>query len=110
MAPSNRGRALCALDDFSHERVLGTGVDQDPYSSTFAQFVLPEMDTQCSHCNARLHKNEPKGMCCNRGKVDLPLLPDLPPPLHSLLVGDDDHFRRNIRKYNRTSRQSSSTL
>ena len=33
------GRALCALDAFNAERLLGTGVDDDPESNTFGQFV-----------------------------------------------------------------------
>ena len=72
------------------------------------------MDIECSHCRA-LHWKDEKlaqssarnpefGMCCNSGKVSLPLLRDPPQALKTLLDGDDvlaKDFRENIWKYNR---------
>ncbi|THH29066.1 hypothetical protein EUX98_g5120 [Antrodiella citrinella] len=43
------------------------------------------------------------GMCCNSGKVDLPLLPDPPQALKDLLDGRNEQskdFREQIRQYN----------
>ncbi len=41
--------------------------------------------------------------CCNYGKINVPLPPELPPYLESLFFGDSDeanYFRENIRAFN----------
>lgn len=58
---------------------------------------------QCKWCNAKKWKEESPGLCCSNGKVHLPLIKELPEPLHSLLTSEhpeSEHFLVNIRKYN----------
>jgi hypothetical protein len=73
------------------------------------------MDVKCRRCGA-LHWLDEKlcessrdvpvfGLCCNSGKVVLPLFRDPPPALKGLIEGDNRQsreFRENIWKYNRT--------
>eukprot|EP00956_Cyclotella_meneghiniana_P038176 scaffold149794_cov40-Cyclotella_meneghiniana.AAC.1 len=66
----------------------------------------------CSHCGALGFDSENRGtssqrhygiLCCNKGKIMLDDLPDLPPTLEQLFTSDDvlaQHFRKNIRRYN----------
>lgn len=61
------------------------------------------MSQECGHCGALTWKDEPAGLCCAGGKVQLPPLNPLPELLHSLLTDDhpdSGHFLQNIRKYN----------
>ncbi|CDF40018.1 unnamed protein product [Chondrus crispus] len=69
--------------------------------------------TECSHCKA-LHFVQERllsssaarpmfSTCCKKGKLSLPLLPDPPALLRSLLIDDTQRsrrFRKNIRAYN----------
>ena len=48
---------------------------------------IGDMSVKCEHCGAMKFMAETSGMCCNNGKVVLPLLTPLPEPLASLLVG-----------------------
>ena len=95
---------VCTLDEFTVERTmrsyLNKHVEKDPASPYYGQFA-PEagMDVQCVHCGAKRYKEEPSGICCSNGKVSLPLIPNQPDQLRSLIVGDQD-FRQKIRKYN----------
>ncbi|KAF9025557.1 hypothetical protein BDZ89DRAFT_888347, partial [Hymenopellis radicata] len=70
-------------------------------------------DVECPNCHAlhwiseRLSKSSqisPRfGKCCLQGKVNLPLLPSLPPELEELFNGTNPHsahFLTNIRAYN----------
>lgn len=73
------------------------------------------MDVPCLFCNA-LHwigeklasssnRNPKFGLCCDSGKVRLPLLQQPPPPLLQLFIEDSTiakRFRQDIWKYNRT--------
>ena len=61
------------------------------------------MDIVCRHCQALLYPDEPKGMCCNGGKVKLEPLIEPPPSLQSLLNGQSQQskeFLGKIRTYN----------
>ncbi|CDF36294.1 unnamed protein product [Chondrus crispus] len=68
---------------------------------------------ECSHCKALHFVQERIGSssaarpifstCCGKGKLSLPLLPDPPALLRSLLIDDTPRacsFRKNIRAYN----------
>ena len=64
---------------------------------------IGKMDVVCIHCNAKKFKKETHGFCCKNGKVKVPLIPEPPEPLKSLLNGLSDKskiFLNNIRKYN----------
>ena len=57
----------------------------------------------CPHCKAMLWEDEPRGMCCAKGKVKLPPMPEPPPVLKRLYEeqsADGRHFRRYINTYN----------
>jgi len=61
------------------------------------------MDAVCTYCAATKWKDEPPGLCCSNGNVQL--LPLLPPckPLQFLMRGytsDSKHFLQHIRQYN----------
>jgi hypothetical protein len=71
------------------------------------------MDKQCPFCGALMwveervsstSKTAPEfGMCCKRGKVELPLPKPPPPPLRELFLGVTPaakSFRKNMRAYN----------
>jgi len=61
------------------------------------------MNKECAHCGALKWKDEPPGVCCSSGKVDIPTI-DLPvEPLRELFCNETDESRKflaNIRKYN----------
>ncbi|KAL1715610.1 hypothetical protein EV715DRAFT_207123, partial [Schizophyllum commune] len=83
------------------------------YVEPAARHDLGRMVVRCGSCNA-LHwpseklKKSPQrtprfGLCCNSGKVKLPVLRAPPPLLRGLLEGDDAvsrNFRADIRQYN----------
>ena len=57
----------------------------------------------CISCNAKKWKNEPPTLCCNSGKVDLPIFPDPPNMLKDLLTNNTEEgklFRKNTRPLN----------
>ena len=61
------------------------------------------MTVQCEFCKALKWPGETEGLCCEKGKVKIPLLPKPPEPLASLLLGQHQgsaHFLGNIRSYN----------
>lgn len=61
------------------------------------------MDKECPHSNALKLKNEPAGMCCASGKVQLPEIETPPEPLNGLLIGtdpDSNLFLKSIRTFN----------
>ncbi|KAL4088602.1 hypothetical protein QTP88_023691 [Uroleucon formosanum] len=43
-----------------------------------SKVVIDAMDKECPHCHALKFKNEPAGMCCASGKVQLPEI-EIPP-------------------------------
>lgn len=51
-----------------------------------SKVVNGAMDKECPHCHALKFKNEPAGMCCASGKVQLPEIETPPEPLNGLLI------------------------
>lgn len=61
------------------------------------------LEKECPHCHALKFKNEPVGICCSSGKVQLTEIETPPEPLHSLLIGTDPDsslFLKAIRTFN----------
>ena len=87
---------------------------RQPFNKNVIQIShLGFMNVICPSCKAfhwmaeRLagsSKRNPKfGMCCYSGKIELPLLHDLPQELRNLYYGQDNQakmFRKDIRRYN----------
>ena len=84
-----------------------------PYQEPHMRHYLGKMMVKCRWCGALHWMNEklshsslsnPKfGICCNSGKVELPVLRNPPHILKELLEGNDHQateFRENIWKYN----------
>ncbi|XP_054091371.1 uncharacterized protein LOC128922976 [Zeugodacus cucurbitae] len=68
-----------------------------------SKVVIGAMDKECPHCHALKFKNEPAGMCCASGKVQLPEIETPPEPLNGLLIGtdpDSNVFLKSIRRFN----------
>lgn len=78
------------------------------YDCTFDYSLHPSvqigrMEVLCDYCGALKFTGETSGLCCLSGKVKLPLLPQPPEPLYSLLRGETPesrHFLANTQKYN----------
>ncbi|CAG9834397.1 unnamed protein product [Diabrotica balteata] len=51
-----------------------------------SKVVIGAMDKEYPHCHALKFKNEPPGMCCASGKVQLPEIETPPEPLTGLLI------------------------
>ena len=76
------------------------------------RFSLGEYNLECMYCGGIGFKSENRGpdkkpyfgiLCCNKGKIDLPLYPPLPPYLRHLVTSNDAdsiYFRRHSRKFN----------
>jgi len=64
-----------------------------------AAHVLEPMQVMRKHCGAARFGREPKGLCCNDGKVQLALPPPLPEQLQELMVRNSQ-FRKNARTWN----------
>ncbi|CAG9771498.1 unnamed protein product [Ceutorhynchus assimilis] len=57
----------------------------------------------CEFCNAYKWQEDPNGMCCSSGKVQLPVIEPYPEPLKSLLTRHhpmSEHFLSSVRQYN----------
>ncbi|VVC26252.1 Hypothetical protein CINCED_3A004097 [Cinara cedri] len=68
-----------------------------------SKVVIGAMDKECPHCHALKFKNEPAGMCCASGKVQLPEIETPSKPLNGLLIGtdpDSNVFLKSIRTFN----------
>ncbi len=73
--------------------------------------TLGNMDHECRNCGAMMWLDERVNVsvtspaftiCCAKGKILLPSLQELLPPLDRLLIGMDHHarlFQQNIRMY-----------
>ncbi|KAF8787007.1 hypothetical protein HNY73_008646 [Argiope bruennichi] len=64
---------------------------------------IGRMVIECSFCKALKWKGESSSMCCNNGKIQIPLLQTPPEPLLTLLSTDSPdaiNFQTNIRRYN----------
>ena len=65
--------------------------------------TIGHMDKVCIQCKARKFKNETSTLCCNDGKVDLPLFSTPPDFIQSLLTEQTNEaviFRENSRSFN----------
>ena len=90
--------ANCVIDTFVAE-------DIEP-------FTLDGYGTQCTFCSALGFTSENKGtiaaphfgkLCCNKGKVEIPALPQLPVYLDEIInsqASDARYFRKSIRMFN----------
>ncbi|XP_073979946.1 uncharacterized protein [Rhodnius prolixus] len=61
------------------------------------------LEKECPRCHALKFKNEPVGMCCSSGKIQLTEIETPPEPLHGLLIGTDPDsslFLKSIRTFN----------
>ncbi|XP_050064993.1 uncharacterized protein LOC126553922 [Aphis gossypii] len=68
-----------------------------------SKVIISAMDKECPHCHALKFKNEPAGMCCASGKVQLPEIETSPEPLIGLFIGtdpDSNEFLKSIRRFN----------
>ena len=64
---------------------------------------IGDMNIVCEFCNARKWKGESATLCCNSGKVILPLFPAPPDLLKELLTNNTEEaklFRKNARTFN----------
>ena len=69
--------------------------------------TIGEKNIVCVQCNALRYKDDPKGFCCLKGKVELPQR-EIPDELKLLL--EDPEFLRSIRKYNQGMAWTSLTI
>ncbi|XP_044577085.1 uncharacterized protein LOC123260163 [Cotesia glomerata] len=68
-----------------------------------SKVVIGTLEKECLHCHALKFKNEPLGMCCSSGKVQLTEIETPPEPLHGLLIvtdPDSSLFLKSIRTFN----------
>ena len=77
----------------------------DPQHDYAAEEVITigSMSKVCNYCRAKKWDNEPPGVCCSNGKVQLATFQESPQPLKNLLTGstsDSKHFLQHIQKYN----------
>ena len=64
---------------------------------------IGDMNIVCEFCNARKWKGESATLCCNSGKVILPVFPAPPDLLKELLTDNTEEaklFRKNARTFN----------
>lgn len=89
------------------------GIARQPYRELLSRHYLGRMSAVCVHCEAlhwidervqRSSKSSPEfGLCCDHGKVQIPLLHAPPPALQALFEANgtqSDDFREHIRQYN----------
>ena len=77
----------------------------DPKHDYTAEEIITigSMSKVCNYCRAKKLGNEPPGMCCSNGKVQLAKFQEPPQPLKNLLIGstsDSKHLLQYIQKYN----------
>lgn len=90
---------------FTYDSFLRLAFQYEPDVEYYAhtKVVIGAMDKECSNCHALKFKNEPAGMCCASGKVQLPDIETPPEPLNGLLIGtdpDSNVFLKSIRTFN----------
>ena len=73
----------------------------DPKHDYAAEEVITigSMSKVCNYCRAKKWDNEPPGVCCSNGKVQLATFQEPPQPLKNLLTGstsDSKHFLQHI--------------
>lgn len=90
---------------FNSQSFLRLAFEYEPNVEYYAhsKVIIGAMDKECLHCNALKFKNEPAGMCCSSGKVQLHVIDTPPEPLKGLLFGtnpDSNVFLKSIRTFN----------
>ncbi|GIY66199.1 helitron_like_N domain-containing protein [Caerostris extrusa] len=90
---------------FTSDSFLRLAFQYEPDVEYYAHFKVDigTMDKECPHCHALKFKNEPVGLCCASGKVQLPEIETPPEPLYGLLIGTDPDsslFLKSIRTFN----------
>ncbi|VVC35150.1 DNA helicase Pif1-like, partial [Cinara cedri] len=90
---------------FTSDSFLRLAFQYEPDIEYYAhsKVVIGAMDKECPHCHALKFKNEPAGMCCASGKVQLPEIETPSEPLNGLLIGtdpDSNVFLKSIRTFN----------
>ncbi|VVC24672.1 Hypothetical protein CINCED_3A002500 [Cinara cedri] len=73
---------------FTSDSFLRLAFQYEPDIEYYAhsKVVIGAMDKECPHCHALKFKNEPAGMCCASGKVQLPEIETPSEPLNGLLI------------------------
>lgn len=69
----------------------------------YKEIQIGKMDKICSKCHAKKWKDEPLGLCCSNGKVNLPNLENQPELIKNLVQGShplSKHFLDRARQYN----------
>ncbi|CAH1737560.1 unnamed protein product [Aphis gossypii] len=63
-----------------HRAFISDAFQYEPDIEYYAhsKVVIGAMDKECPHCHALKFKNEPAGMCCASGKVQLPSIASSP--------------------------------
>ena len=61
--------AICSIEDFND----------------IEQLIIPEMTVVCGHCQALQFPNESRTMCCHNGKVEVPLIHNLPDTIYDFV-------------------------
>lgn len=90
---------------FISDQFLRLAFQYEPDVEYYAhsKVVIGTMDKECPHCHALKFINEPAGLCCASGKVQLTEIETPPEPLHGLLIGTDEDsslFLKSIRTFN----------
>ena len=87
-----------------HRRIVWKhqAMNYDPvvHYSTHKDINIGTMSAVCKFCGALKWPKEPPGLCCNNGKIKLPLSQPPPLPLCDLLDMPTSPFLSNIRRYN----------
>ncbi|VVC37906.1 Hypothetical protein CINCED_3A023365 [Cinara cedri] len=73
---------------FTSDSFLRLAFQYEPDIEYYAhsKVLIGAMDKECPHCHALKFKNEPAGMCCASGKMQLPEIETPSEPLNGLLI------------------------
>jgi hypothetical protein len=101
----NRIRSATARRSVEPSELALAAFNYDPHLhyENYPHVLIGKMDKICRHCSAKKYQGEPPGMCCNNGKVRLPLLDSPPDEFLSYMTAttpESRHFLQNIRRYN----------
>ncbi len=102
-----------ARKPFSKSLLKGPNIDEDPSSPNYCRFVIDKRSEVCQFCSAIMWTNERVkstsrnnkllfSMCCNSGKVQLPIT-KVHPVINRYLTGHDfasGELKEKIRMYN----------
>ncbi len=102
-----------ARKTFSSTLLNGPNIDKDPSSPNFCRFIIDKRSETCQFCSAIMWTNERVkstsrknnllfSMCCNSGRVQLPVT-KVHPVVKGFLTGRDfrsNHLKESIRMYN----------